>query len=180
MSDQQHTSTEVGHDAGHKGPFPPFDASFYPSQILWFALTFGVLFYVVTKKLGPALGEIVEGRRQRIARDFADAEAMKVKTEEAAAAYERELAEARRKAGVLVAETRAALTAEVEGRRASAESDLSRRLSDAEARIAEIKTRALAEVGSIATDTAEAVIAALAGEPANRDDVAAAIAAAKA
>lgn len=176
MSDQHNTSTEVGHDAGHKGTFPPFDSAYYPSQIFWFLLTFAILLVVVVKKLGPALGEIVEGRRQRIAKDFADAEAMKAKTEEAAAAYERELAEARRKAGTIAAETRAALNADVEARRSAAEANLAARLSEAEARIAEIKARALAEVGAIATDTAEAVVTALAGEPASRDEIAAAVA----
>ena len=41
--------TEVPHEGGHEeGMFPPFDASTFPSQILWLAITFG-LFYLFLK-----------------------------------------------------------------------------------------------------------------------------------
>ena len=47
--------------------FPPFDASTFASQLLWFAITFGVLYYLMAKVALPRLAGIIEGRRDRIA-----------------------------------------------------------------------------------------------------------------
>jgi F-type H+-transporting ATPase subunit b len=179
MAETTHGKTEVGHEAGHSGLFPPFDPAFYPSQILWFAITFGLFYIAVAKFIGPRLSGVVEGRRQRIADDFAAAEALKAKTEAAAAAYERDLAEARKKAGVIAADTRAKLNADVEAKRTAAEAGLSAKLGEAETRIADIKAKAMSEVDQIAADTADTIVVALSGQSAGRDEIAGAVAAAK-
>lgn len=174
-----HASAAVDHGAGHSGVFPPFDPTWFPSQILWFAITFGVLYFLVTRTLGPALAHIVEGRAQRIAGDFAAAERLKTESEAAAAAYDRAIADARRKAGEVAAASRAAMNADIDAKRAAAETELSGRLAEAETRVAAVKTQALTEVGAIATDLVEDVVARLSGKPVGRDEAAAAVAASR-
>lgn len=174
-----HASAAVDHGAGHSGVFPPFDPTWFPSQILWFAITFGVLYYLVSKTLGPALSHIVEGRAARIAGDLAAAERLKTESEAAAAAYDRAIAEARRKAGELAAASRAAMNADIDAKRAAADATLAEKLADAETRVAAVKTQALTEVGAIATDLVEDVVARLSGKPVSRDAAAAAVAAAR-
>jgi F-type H+-transporting ATPase subunit b len=171
------TTAVVGHDAGHKGAFPPFDATHYPSSILWLAVTFGVLYYLVLRKLGPALASVVEGRRERIAADFAAAERLKEESEAAAANYERAIADARRKAAVLQAESRAALNADIDARRAAAEAALAERLAAAEARLGAVRTTALGEVAGIATTLTGDIVAALSGRPVTGDEATSAVAA---
>ena len=36
------TQTEVGQEGGAHANFPPFDPSTFPSQLVWFAIAFGV------------------------------------------------------------------------------------------------------------------------------------------
>lgn len=174
-----HAAAAAEHGAGHSGVFPPFDPTWFPSQILWFAITFGVLYYLVSRTLGPTLGTIVTGRAARIAADLTEADRLKAETEAAAAAYEAAIAAARKQALDLAAKNRAELNADIDAKRASAEATLSGRLAEAEARVAAVKAEALTEVGAIATDLVEDVVARLSGKPVSRDAAAAAVAAAR-
>ena len=94
------TNSEVGHaaDSGAGGSFPPFDSSTYGSQVLWLAITFGVLYYVMAKVALPRIGSILEVRSDRIEQDIAEAQRLKEDTDEAIASYEQALGDARSKA----------------------------------------------------------------------------------
>lgn len=141
--------------------FPPFDSSTFASQIFWLAVSFGVLLYLMNKVIVPRIGGIFEDRQGRIQGDLAEAERMKQESDAAIATYERELADAHRAAAALANETKAALGADLAARRADVESKLAADVTAAEARIAGIKASAMAEVGTVATDTAEAIVKAL-------------------
>ena len=167
--------TEVPHEGGHgEGMFPPFDASTYPSQILWLAITFGLFYLFLKKVIMPRLGGILDVRENRIAQDIEQANRMKGDADAAVAAYEQELAEARANANVIGQKARDDGKAEAETARKSIEASLEAKLAEAEARVAKVKDTAMRDVGSIAEETAAAIVSALGGKSA-RTDVAAAV-----
>ena len=167
--------TEVPHEGGHgEGMFPPFDASTYPSQILWLAITFGLFYLFLKKVIMPRLGGILDVRENRIAQDIEQANKMKGEADAAVAAYEQELAEARANANVIGQKARDDGKAEAETARKSIEASLEAKLAEAEARVAKVKDTAMRDVGSIAEETAAAIVSALGGKSA-RTDVAAAV-----
>ncbi|MCT8991386.1 F0F1 ATP synthase subunit B [Chelativorans sp. SCAU2101] len=158
-----HTETGVAVDHAPEGSFPPFDSSTFPSQLLWLAITFG-LFYLFLKRVAlPRIASILEVRRDRIAQDLDEAARMKEEADAAVAAYEQELAEARRKAAAIAQEARDAAKAEAEAERRKVEAALETKLEEAESRISEIKSAALADVGTIAEETAGAIVEQLVG-----------------
>lgn len=179
MAEQVHTTTEVQHEGGHAGAFPPFDSATFPSQILWLAITFGLFYKLMAKVALPRIGGILEARHDKIAGDLEEANRLKADSEAAGAAYEAALAEARKKANDIASGTRAALAAAIDAKRHAAEQGLSGKIAEAETRIADIKTKALAEVDGIAVETTEALVSALIGEGTGRDEIAAAVQAAK-
>lgn len=138
--------------------FPPFDATTFASQLLWFAITFVLLYYLMAKVALPRIGGILEGRRDRVAADLDQAERLKGESEDAAAAYEQALADARSRASTIADTAREKAKAKAETQQVEVEQELAGKLAAAEERIAEIKSQALAEVGTIASDTAEAVV----------------------
>ncbi len=71
--------------------FPPFDATTFASQLLWLAITFGVLYYLMARVAVPRIAGIIEDRRDRIASDLDMADRLKTDSEEALAAYEKAL-----------------------------------------------------------------------------------------
>ena len=167
--------TEVPHEGGHEeGMVPPFDASTFPSQILWLAITFGLFYLFLKKVIMPRLGGILDVRENRIAQDIEQANRMKGDADAAVAAYEQELAEARANANVIGQKARDDGKAEAETARKSIEASLETKLAEAEARVAKVKDTAMRDVGSIAEETAAAIVSALGGKSA-RTDVAAAV-----
>jgi len=154
--------------------FPPFDAATFGSQFLWFAITFAVLYVVMSRVALPQIGSIIDKRRSRIDGDLKEAERLKGETDKAIAAYETALAEARKNAHSIAEETRTSIKADLDGKRKVVEDDLSKKVAEAEIRIGKTKDEALSRVGEIAADTAAALVTQLTGE-ANAADVQAAV-----
>ncbi len=163
------TGTLVETQAEHE-VFPPFDSTTYASQLLWLAVTFGVLYYLLARVALPRIAGILEDRRDRVASDLDMAERLRVESEEALADYEKALAQARSKAFGIAEAAREAAKSAADARRAEIEADLDRKLASADARIAEVKSTALSEVGSIAADAAEEIVKALIGVDVSRGE----------
>ena len=171
-------TTEASHEAGHgAGVFPPFDSSSFASQLLWLAITFGIFYYLMAKVIIPRLSGILGTRRDRIARDLDEAQRLKEESDAALAAYEQELAEARKNAGNIAHEARDKAKAEADAKRGSAEAALNEKLAGAEKQIATIKAKALAEVDGIAADTATEIVRQLVGGSVTRAEIAKAVSA---
>jgi len=164
-----------GHEVHEGAGFPPLETEFFASQILWLAISFGILYLILSRTIVPRLAGIIEGRRDRIAADLEAAERMRTDAGEAQAAYEQELAEARERAHAIGHTARDEARQSAENERRRNESELEAKLDAAQARIADIKAKALADVGAIAEDAAEAILTELTGKDVSREDVANAV-----
>lgn len=171
MAQKLNTETGVPHDAGHTKAFPPLDPANFSPQIIWLAITFALLYALLSRVALPRIGEVIEERRDRIQRDIDAAEAMKAETEKALKDYEQALADARVNASGIARETREKLAAETDKKRHAMEQQVAAKIADAEARIATMKAGALASVGEIAADTASAIVGKLIGETVSPADV---------
>jgi F-type H+-transporting ATPase subunit b len=161
----------------HETPFPPFNPEFFASQIIWLVITFVALYYLMKRVAVPRIAGILEDRRDRIASDLDQAQGLKEQSDEAIAAYEQALAEARGKAQAIAETARDEARAAADAQRAETEKKLAESLAAAEQRIAEIKAKAISDVGEIAAEAAEAVVEMLTAERVSRDDVSGAVAA---
>lgn len=159
--------------------FPPFESTFFASQLLWLAITFGLFYWFLKNVIMPRIGGILEARGDRIAQDLDQAARLKGEADAALAAYEQELADAKLKANAIGQEARDAAKAQAEAERKQAEAANEARLAEAEARIALIKDAAMRDVGQIAEETAGAIVRELVGTGADKTAVAAAVKAAR-
>ena len=162
-------------DAKSGGGLPQLNPRDFAPQLFWLAVTFGALWWLMAKVALPRVGGVIEERAQRIQRDLDESARLKGETEKALADYEASLASARNRASSLAKDIRDKLTAEVDVERGKVEKQVAARVLDAEKRIADMKTRAMKEVGQAAADTAEAIVAELQGRPAGKDEIAGAI-----
>jgi F-type H+-transporting ATPase subunit b len=170
MAEKVTTGTAVPEGGGHGKVFPPLDAKTFAPQLVWLALTFGLL-YLLMRRFLPRIGQVIEQRRERMQRDLDRAEKLEAETQQALAAYEASLAEARAKAHAIVKDMRDKLNAEADKERGKVEAQINRQLTDAEKRIAQSKAKALASVDDIAGEVAAAVVARLLGKEVSRDEV---------
>ncbi len=175
---QLSTGTEATPPGEHGGGFPPFQKETFGSQLLWLAIAFGALYFIVSKLAVPRVGGIIADRRARIAGDLAEAARMKDAADAAIASHEKSLADARAKAQTIAAHTRDRVSAEAEVRRKEVEASLHAKLAAAEQTITAKRMAAMANVQGIAKEAAIAIIAQLTGKAPTEEAAAAAVKAA--
>ncbi|MCG6857022.1 MAG: F0F1 ATP synthase subunit B [Salaquimonas sp.] len=173
-----HSSTAPAQHGGEHEAFPPFDPTYFASQLLWLAIMFGLFYWFMSRVAIPRISGILEVRRDRISGDLDEAQRLREEADAAHAAYEQELAEARNRAHAIAQEANDKAKAEADAERQKVEDELATRLAGAEAKIAKIRESALAEVGNIASDTAGAIVRELIGGTATKTEVAKAVEAA--
>jgi len=157
-----------GQPGAHEASFPPFASETFASQLLWFAIAFGLLYYLMAKVALPRVAGILENRSRRIAADLAEAEALRAQSEAAGEAYEKSLAQARNNAKAIAQDTRDRLNAEAEARRKALEAELAAKLAESEAFIREQTAQAMSNVRGIAADAAAAIVERLTGQAPER------------
>ena len=146
--------------------FPILDYSYWPSQLFWLAVTFIILYFLLSRAFLPSIGQTLEERSSRIADDLDGASRMQREAEEASAAYDKALKDARAKAHSVAEATRTSVDAEIAEEMAAADAQAEKAALVAEDRIREIRAGALANIESVASDAAKAVFSKLSGKKA--------------
>jgi F-type H+-transporting ATPase subunit b len=166
------TTTTAHPEPGTGGKlFPPLDPGTFGPQLVWLALSFGLLYLLLSRMALPRIRDVLEERAERIQRDLKLAEKLKGQTEQALKNYEQALISARGKASSIAKGVRDNLGQEIDKERAKVEAQIAHKVADAEARIAQTKSRALASVNDIAADAAGAIVARLLGKEVSKDEV---------
>jgi F-type H+-transporting ATPase subunit b len=173
MATTAHTEAPGG---AHKGPFPPFNAETFASQLVWLAIVFVALYLLAARVALPRVAGILEARRGRIAGDLAEAQRLKTESDEALAAYERSLADARNRAQTMANQVREKQNAEAQTARKALEQSLNAKLAEAEAAIATSKAGAMGNLRGIAAEAASAIVARMIGQAPSGGAVEAAVA----
>jgi F-type H+-transporting ATPase subunit b len=149
---------------GAKASFPPFDATTFAGQLFWLAISFGVLYWLMSTIALPRVGAILEERAGTISRDLDNAAQMQAKAEETAKAYESALTEARKNAQGIAQAARDAGAKASDERRQVVEAELAAKLAAAEATIASTKSAAMQNVRGLGSEVAVAIVAKLTGQ----------------
>jgi F-type H+-transporting ATPase subunit b len=140
-------------------------------QIIWLVVTFGILYVLMVKVALPRIGGVIDARAAHIAKDLAEADKLRRQTEEAIAAYEQALAEARQKAHAIIDAGRAKLKEEMAGERAKLEQNLAKKSAEAEARINAAKVSAMKDVNVVAADVAADIVRQLIGVAPSKSEI---------
>jgi F-type H+-transporting ATPase subunit b len=154
---------------------PQLNVETFPSQLFWLAVSFIVLYIVMSWVGLPRLSAAIEARRQRREDDLARAAQLKTEAEAANAAFQRTMVEARAQAQAAIKETTDRLAAEAAERQRALAAALAERIDEAERRIAATKQQALSEVRGIAADVGRSVVEKLTGSTPNNARLAAAV-----
>jgi F-type H+-transporting ATPase subunit b len=144
-------AAEAGaHGGEHAGVFPPFDAATFASQLFWFALTFGALYFVVSRYVLPSVNAVLARREATVKGDLDAAAIQSAAAEDARAGMEKATAKARADARAMVDKARADMTAKLTAEQEEAEARLSTRVRAAEAKVDAERVKALAEAPAMA------------------------------
>jgi F-type H+-transporting ATPase subunit b len=163
--DPHETHTEVGAPEQHESSgMPQLNANDWAPQLVWLAISFGLLYVLMARVALPRIATVLEERRDKIADDIDKADQLKKQTDEAIQSYEAALADARARAHTIVAENRRTLEQENEGLRADIDAQLQQQATEAETKIASMKEAAMANVRSVAIDAVDDIVQMLIGD----------------
>jgi F-type H+-transporting ATPase subunit b len=160
-SEECHTLLEEGKkvDACQEAPSPILPAT---NELIWGAISFTVVFVVLSKLAYPAIRKGMEGRAERIRGDIATAEEAKAEAQHLLTDYQRQLADAKNEAGRIIEEARQTADAMRRDLQARAESDIAELRQRAAADVEAAKLQAIAdlraEVAELAVGAAEVIV----------------------
>jgi F-type H+-transporting ATPase subunit b len=150
-ADAAHAAASAGAHGGEAGgAFPPFDATTFGTQLFWFALTFLLLYLVISRFVLPRVGSVLERRAGAVQDDLDQAAQRSADAEEARVSMERAVAKARADARAMVEAARADMAAKLTAEQEAAEKRLGERIAVAEGRVDAARQKALAEVPAVA------------------------------
>lgn len=148
-------------------------------QLVWLVITFAILYGLMRWVALPRIGGLIEMRHAHIAHDLATADKLRAETDEAIAAYEQALAEAKQRAHQIVEQGRTKLNEEAAAERTRLERELAAKAAEADARIQAATISALKEVNTVAADVAADIVRRLIGVAATAPEIIKAVAAAR-
>jgi F-type H+-transporting ATPase subunit b len=151
--------------------FPPFDATTFPGQIFWLVLTFGILYFLMSKVALPRVAEILENRESKIDGDLKAAAKLQEKAKAAGEAYEKLLTDARSNAQGIGQKAKDAALATADEQRKSVEATTAIKIAESESRITAARDKAMGNVVGIASDTATEIVKRISGIAPSADEL---------
>lgn len=171
--DAAHTTATT--EAHGSGGLPQFQIEHWGGQIIWLLVVFAILYALLAKVFVPRLRGIQDTRAQTIADAVEQARRVQAEADAQAAAAKAEIEDARAQARRVAADAKAKSQADLAASQAAEDERLQAQLEKAEERIRGLRDQAMANVGTIAADTAEAIVAKLTGSAPSRTEVNAAL-----
>lgn len=167
--------TEAAGHPAEEGGLPQLNTEHFAGQIFWLAITFGLLFILLSRVTLPKIASGLAARKSRIEGDLGAAEQSKKDASTALTEYEAALAQARGKALAMADENRKRIVGEIDGLRHAADAKAHEAMSKAEARIATQRTSAEGNIRSAAAEAAASIVERLLGAPVSSAEAAAAV-----
>jgi F-type H+-transporting ATPase subunit b len=141
-----------------KGGLPQLDTSLFVEQLFWLAISFALLYLLMSAVALPRVAKTQDNRKNIIAAEIEAARAAHEAAKATIAAVEKSMTEARAKAQATVSEMVAEVTANATERQSAQERDLLRHLHSAEADIAVTRQAAMKKIHESAADLATTVV----------------------
>ena len=174
MASDTHEAASHAADAASAPGMPQLDFSNWGNQIFWLVITLVVIYFILSRIALPRIASVLAERQGTITNDLAMAEELKLKAQEAEAAYQQALTDARAEAGKIVADARAEIQADLDAATAKAEAEISAKSAESEKKIAEIREGAMEAITEVAKDTAKEIVSAM-GQSADARSVTSAV-----
>ncbi len=144
---------------------PQLDFSTYASQIFWLALSFGLLYLIISARILPAIHKMIDTREQSVRSDMDRARALRTQAEVLKQEYELALHEARQKANALLQQASAKTASLQEERTRRMEDSLRHQTQEAEVRMQQLRASVLADMEHVAMEAARGIVEKFLGKP---------------
>ncbi len=157
--------------AAEDGQIPQMDQTWYPNQLLWLAVSFIVLYTLVSRVIAPRIGQVLEAREKAIANAIREAEIAKRVAESTKGDYESNTSSSRNKAAEMIATVQAQASAEASQALVKLDHELTKKSEQAQARLDEAVSKAQSGMETATINLASAMAEKLLGQAVSSETV---------
>ena len=140
-------------NAAEKAGMPQLDTEFWVSQIFWLAITFSILFVLLSKLILPKISANLETRKSLILENISTAEKKRKESESKIKEYNMIIEKSKNEAKDLINQAKERLMKDINLKKEALEKDLSSEIQKTEIEIQELRNKAPEKINKIAVET---------------------------
>ena len=159
--------------AAEKGGMPQLNPEFWISQIFWLVLTFGILFFILSKFVLPNISGNLENRKSQILSNIEQAENQRNNSEKKLKEYKEIIVSSRNQAKIIINEAKAKILNDINLKKEALDKEISSEISLVETEIQDLKRKSPEKINQIAVDTASDLLKQLIGADVNKSNISA-------
>ena len=158
-------------NAAEKVGMPQLDTEFWVSQIFWLAITFSVLFVLLSKIILPKISANLETRKSLILENISTAEKKREESESKIKEYNEIIKKSKNEAKNLMNQAKKKLMKDINQKKEMLEKDLTNEIQKVEIEIQEFRNKAPEKINKIAVETSTDLLQQLIGADVNSSSI---------
>tara|TARA_E500000331_G_scaffold98883_1_gene95608 strand:+ start:50 stop:634 length:585 start_codon:yes stop_codon:yes gene_type:complete len=159
--------------AAESGGMPQLNPEFWISQIFWLTITFGVLYFTLSKFILPKISANLEIRRSQILENIEAAEKQKKETDQRIKDYEKIILNSKNEAKNYFYQAREKILKDINEKKEKLDRELEDEIKKAEIEIQEFKDKSSDKINKIAVETSGDLIHKFIGSEVNNSNISA-------
>ena len=159
--------------AAESGGMPQLNPEFWISQIFWLTITFGILYFILSKFILPKISTNLELRKSQIVENIEAAEKQREESELKIEEYEKIVQNSKDEAKNYFKKAREKLLKNISLKKDTLDKELNLEIKKAEAEIQELRNKAPEKINMIAVETSKDILQQLIGAEVNNSSISA-------
>jgi F-type H+-transporting ATPase subunit b len=159
--------------AAESGGMPQLNPEFWISQIFWLTITFGILYFILSKFILPKISTNLELRKSQIGENIEAAEKQREESEMKITEYEKIIQNSKNEAKNYFRQAREKLLKNISLKKDTLDKELNLEIKKAEAEIQELRNKAPEKINMIAVETSKDILQQLIGAEVNNSSISA-------
>jgi len=159
--------------AAESGGMPQLNPEFWISQILWLTITFGILYFFLSKLILPKISSNLETRKSEILENIDAADKQRKESEKKIKEYEKILQESKNEAKQYFNQAREKIIKDINKKKEALDKELEEELMKVEIEIKDFKNKSPDKINKIAIEASSDLIRRLIGVEVNNSNISA-------
>ena len=157
--------------AAESGGMPQLDPEFWFSQIFWLIITFGILYFVLSKLILPKISDNLETRKSQVLENLELSENQRNESEAKLKEFDNIILKSKIDAKNIFNESRQKLLEDINNKRVKLEEEIDKEIKTVEAEIEELKKKSPERINKIAIEISSDLIEQLIGANVNNSSI---------
>ena len=160
-------------NSAESGGMPQLNPEFWISQVFWLIITFGFLFFILSKIILPKVSNNLENRKTQIKENIEIAEKQRLESDNKIKEFEKIILDSKLEAKNYFNKAREKIINDLDKKKLKLETEINSEIQLAEKEIIDLKNNSSKKINSIAVQTCEDMIMQLIGVHVNNSSISA-------